>query len=77
MLAVAWWLRAAAALADHLNHNGSVHLGTWWRVLISVVAPVALGYVLVDAFLTDVDKPYERLPASGCCSPSAGARPRP
>jgi NSS family neurotransmitter:Na+ symporter len=62
MLAVAWWLRALPAMSDHLNHNGSVHIGTWWRVLISVVAPVALGYVLIDAFVTDVETPYGGYP---------------
>ena len=49
-------------LADHLNHNGSVHIGTWWRVLISVVAPAALAYVLVDEFITDVETAYEGYP---------------
>jgi NSS family neurotransmitter:Na+ symporter len=49
-------------LADHLNHNGSVPLGAWWRVLISVVAPVALIYILVDAFITDVQDAYEGYP---------------
>jgi NSS family neurotransmitter:Na+ symporter len=49
-------------MSDHLNHNGSVHIGTWWRVLISVVAPVALGYVLIDAFVTDVETPYGGYP---------------
>ncbi len=53
MLVISWGLRALPMLADHLNHNGSVHIGGWWRVLISVVAPVALTYILVDGFTTD------------------------
>ena len=62
MLVISWGLRALPLLAEHLNHNGSVHIGTWWRVLISVVAPVALGYVLIDAFITDVETPYGEYP---------------
>ena len=55
-------MRALPTLAAHLNHYGSVPIGAWWRVLISVVAPVALTYVLVRAFLDDVETPYEGYP---------------
>ncbi len=62
MLVLSWAVRALPTLADHLNHHGSVRLTGWWRVLISVVAPLALGYVLVRAFLDDVETPYEGYP---------------
>lgn len=62
MVVIAWGLRALPLLADHLNQRSSVHVGTWWRALVGVVAPLALTYVLVDAFLTDVDKPYGGYP---------------
>jgi NSS family neurotransmitter:Na+ symporter len=59
---ISWGFRALPMLADHLNHNGSIHIGTWWRVLISIVAPVALAYILLDGLITDLDKPYEGYP---------------
>jgi NSS family neurotransmitter:Na+ symporter len=62
MLVISWGFRALPMLADHLNHNGSIHIGTWWRVLISIVAPVALAYILLDGLITDLDKPYEGYP---------------
>jgi NSS family neurotransmitter:Na+ symporter len=62
MLLISWGFRALPLLADHLNHNGSVHIGAWWRVLISVVAPVALAYILIDGFITDVETAYEGYP---------------
>lgn len=62
MVVIAWGIRALPMLADHLNDRGSVHVGTWWQALVGVVAPLALAYVLVDAFLTDVDKPYGDYP---------------
>ncbi len=62
MLVVAWGFRALPMLADHLNHNGSIHIGTWWRVLISIVAPLALAYILLDGLITDIDEPYEGYP---------------
>ena len=62
MLVVSWGLRALPLLADHLNHNGSVHIGTWWRVLVSIVAPATLAYILIDGLLTDIDEPYGGYP---------------
>ncbi len=63
MIVVAWALRKLPLLADHLNHNGSIHLGLWWRLLIGLVTPLMLGYVLIQAFWTDVKTPYEGYPS--------------
>ena len=49
-------------LQDHLNRNGSFPLGALWRLLVSVLAPAALAYVLVDALWTDVETPYGGFP---------------
>ena len=62
MVVVSWGVRALPALADHLGDRGSIRLGLWWRLLVSVVAPVALAYVLVQAFLDDLREPYEGYP---------------
>jgi NSS family neurotransmitter:Na+ symporter len=62
MLVIAWGVRALPLLAAHLNHGGSVPIGAWWRVLISVVAPLALAYVLVRALLDDLETPYGDYP---------------
>lgn len=63
MLVVAWALRSLPVLADHLNHNGSLKLGKVWFALIAVVAPLVLGYILVDALVTDIKTPYGGFPA--------------
>jgi NSS family neurotransmitter:Na+ symporter len=63
MLVVTWGLRALPGLADHLNATGSLRLGRPWFALIGVVAPAALAYVLVDAFVTDLRTPYEGYPS--------------
>lgn len=62
MLVVAWGLRALPALADHHNRTGSLRLGRTWFALVALVAPLALGYVLFDAFLADVSDRYEDYP---------------
>ena len=62
MVVVVWGLRALPQLAAHLNDHSSVRIGLWWRALVGVVTPLALAYVLVDAFVTDVQTPYEGYP---------------
>src|SRR5690606_17206257 len=62
MIVVAWGIRALPELAAHLNRTGSVRLGLLWRVLVGIVTPVALIYILSQAFWTDVKEPYEGYP---------------
>jgi neurotransmitter:Na+ symporter, NSS family len=62
MVVVVWVLRALPTLADHMNRNGSVRLGTWWVILMSFVTPVALAYILVSDFIDHVQDPYEGYP---------------
>ena len=62
MVAVTWLLRALPGLADHMNAISSVRLGRWWHVLLGFVTPLALGLVLVLAFIEDVRTPYEGYP---------------
>jgi len=63
MIVVGWALRALPFLADHLNRSSSIRIGLWWRVLIGVVTPLALIYILGQAFWTDVKTPYEGYPS--------------
>ena len=62
MLVVAWGLRALPTLGEHLNVHGRPRVGTGWRVLTSVVAPVGLAIVLVLALRDDLTAPYEGYP---------------
>ncbi|GAA1226481.1 sodium-dependent transporter [Prauserella halophila] len=63
MLVLAWGVRLLPELARHLNHHGSITLGRAWRVLVGVVAPLALLYVLIRQLVTDISAPYEDYPA--------------
>lgn len=62
MVVVVWVLRALPTLAAHMNRNGSVHLGSWWIVLMAVIAPVALTFILVQDFIDTVQQPYGGYP---------------
>jgi neurotransmitter:Na+ symporter, NSS family len=62
MVVLVWVLRALPTLADHMNRNGSIPLGTWWVILMSFVTPVALTYILVSDFIDHIQEPYEGYP---------------
>ncbi len=55
-------LRALPGLAAHLNRHGSLRLGKVWMAMVAVVTPLALGYVLVRAFIDTVKEPYGGYP---------------
>jgi NSS family neurotransmitter:Na+ symporter len=62
MLALTWLFRSTGLLRDHLNRDGSVHLGRWWQGLIGVLAPAALTYILIQDLLDNLDTPYGDYP---------------
>lgn len=57
-------LRRLPELQAHLNDRAGVRVGTWWRVLVGVVAPVALGYILVSGIVEFATVPYGEMPWS-------------
>lgn len=62
MLVVVWVVRALPGLGEHLNVHGRPRVGTGWRVLTSVVAPVGLTVVLVLSVRDDLATPYGDYP---------------
>ncbi|MDP3890469.1 sodium-dependent transporter [Nocardioides sp.] len=62
MVVVGWVLMALPRLADHLNATGSVPVGTWWKVLIGGLAPIALTLVLGRELYVAITEPYGGYP---------------
>jgi len=62
MVVVTWVLRDLPGLRAHMNATGSLQLGRWWVVLVSVVTPAALTFVLVREFQDTVASPYGDYP---------------
>jgi NSS family neurotransmitter:Na+ symporter len=61
-LAMSWVFRKTPLLREHLNRDGSVHIGVWWQWLIGVVAPAALTFILVNELINNLEEPYEGYP---------------
>jgi NSS family neurotransmitter:Na+ symporter len=62
MLVVAWVLRALTGLGEHLNVHGRPRVGAGWRVLTSLVAPLALAVIIFFALQDDLAEPYGDYP---------------
>jgi NSS family neurotransmitter:Na+ symporter len=60
---IAWGLRRLPELQGHLNNRTGLDAGRWWRVLITVVVPVVLGYMFVSASVTLIREGYGGYPA--------------
>ncbi len=62
MLALSWLFRKTTLLREHLNRDGSVHIGVWWQWLIGLVAPAALTFILVNEVIDNIQEPYGGYP---------------
>jgi len=62
MLVLSWGLRVLPMFSAHLSDGSSIDVGAWWRVLVSIVAPIGLVLVLGLAFWEDVTTPYGGYP---------------
>jgi neurotransmitter:Na+ symporter, NSS family len=55
-------LRKLPELQAHLNFVSTARVGTWWRVLVGVVVPIALAYMLFSTIRELVTQPYGDYP---------------
>ncbi|MEV1129106.1 sodium-dependent transporter [Agromyces sp. NPDC049794] len=59
---VLWVLRRGRELEYHLNSVSTFRVGRIWVVLVSVLAPVVLGYMLISRIITLTVEGYADLP---------------
>jgi neurotransmitter:Na+ symporter, NSS family len=62
VIVVAWFLHKLPALQEHLNRRSSFRIGTIWKLLVGVLAPVVLGYLLVNELISKISEPYSGYP---------------
>ena len=59
---VIWVLRKGPELRYHLNAVSTFRVGRIWVLLVGVLAPVVLGYMLIQRIITLIVEGYEGLP---------------
>lgn len=61
---VAWVLRELKNLQKHADSISDIKLGAWWRICLSIITPIVLGYMMVQNIITNVKENYEGYPTS-------------
>ncbi|HWM15860.1 MAG TPA: sodium-dependent transporter, partial [Microbacterium sp.] len=59
---VIWVLRRGPELRYHLNAVSTFRVGRIWVLLVGVLAPVVLGYMLIQRIITLIVEGYEGMP---------------
>ena len=59
---VIWIFRKGGVLRKHLNAVSTFRLGWWWLALVGALAPIYLGYMLVERVRSLIADGYEDLP---------------
>lgn len=61
-LVVTYGVRRLPELQAHLNTVSTARVGTWWRVLIGFIVPIALAYMLISSISELLVTPYSDYP---------------
>lgn len=60
---IAWFFKGLNGLQQHANEISDLRTGKWWKVCLSVVTPLVLGYMMFDNIRQNVKENYEGYPA--------------
>ncbi|MEV8143295.1 sodium-dependent transporter [Specibacter sp. NPDC078709] len=63
VIVVSAGLTSLPRLQRHLNKTSSLKLGSWWRILVGGIVPVALGYMLITEVQAKSAEQYSGYPA--------------
>ncbi|GAB3560996.1 sodium-dependent transporter [Spelaeicoccus albus] len=63
VLVLGWGVRKLPELRDHLNGVSSFTVNRTWRVFVSVVTPILLGYMFIKEVVDRITEGYGDMPA--------------
>ncbi|WP_078414199.1 sodium-dependent transporter [Priestia abyssalis] len=58
VVVVAWVLKELKNLQAHANSVSDILLGGWWKICLSVITPLVLGYMMFDNIKTNLTENY-------------------
>ncbi|WP_108670654.1 sodium-dependent transporter [Peribacillus acanthi] len=64
VILIAWVAKELKNLQSHADAVSDVRLGAWWRICLSVITPIVLGYMMIQNFITNLKENYEGYPTS-------------
>ncbi|MDV2886158.1 sodium-dependent transporter [Alkalihalophilus pseudofirmus] len=64
VIAVSWFIRKLPELQSHANGVSDFKTGLWWKVCLSIITPIVLGYMAIQNTITNITSNYEDYPTS-------------
>ncbi|MBL1067762.1 sodium-dependent transporter [Streptomyces sp. 7-21] len=58
VITVSWVARKLPLLQRDADATSAIALGVWWRICLSVVTPLVLGWMMVDSLSAELDENY-------------------
>lgn len=58
VIAIAWFAKELKNLQQHANSVSDIKLGVWWRICLSIITPIVLGYMMFDNLKTNITENY-------------------
>ncbi|GLY09544.1 sodium-dependent transporter [Pseudobacillus badius] len=64
VILIAWVFKQLDPLKSHADAVSDIHLGAWWKICLSIVTPIVLGYMMFDNIRQNIAGPYGEYPQS-------------
>lgn len=58
VVAIAWFAKELNNLQLHADSVSDIKLGVWWRISLSIITPIVLGYMMFDNIKTNISENY-------------------
>jgi NSS family neurotransmitter:Na+ symporter len=62
VIAIAWFAKELKNLQKHADDLSDIKLGAWWRICLSIITPVVLGYMMFDNLKSNLTSEYGDYP---------------
>ncbi|MCA1041459.1 sodium-dependent transporter [Bacillus infantis] len=62
VVVIAWVLRELKSIQSHADSVSDILLGAWWRICLTVITPLILGYMMIQNIYTNIKDNYEGYP---------------
>jgi neurotransmitter:Na+ symporter, NSS family len=62
VILIAWFFRGLTGMQKHANEISDLRTGAWWKLCLSIVTPVVLGYMMFDNIRQNLKENYEGYP---------------
>ncbi|GAE27628.1 sodium-dependent transporter [Halalkalibacter wakoensis JCM 9140] len=59
VIAVSWFLKKLPELQTHADGVSDFRLGSWWKICLSIITPIVLGFMFIQNLIQNLTSNYE------------------